>query len=212
VRKPSDLGYSDAGYDLPPVSFIDHLVASEPGAGGALFPELAVKGIQGRLSARRGSLVARVDAVVRLAERPGQWLVWCGLNDESDAVARAVPGAVNVQGADSYGEKVSAVQRFVAGEIRVLVSKVKVLGFGLNFQQCHQMAFLGLSDSYEAYYQAVRRCWRFGQRHPVEAHIVVSEAERLVVENVRRKEVAAALLANELLRHMVTFERKEIAA
>lgn len=211
LRRPSDLGYDDAGFDLPPLRFIDHVVEGS-GAGGTLFPELGVKGIQGRLSARRGSVEPRVARVAALAAGAGQWLVWCGLNDESEAVTRAIPGAVEVQGADAYEHKVAAVRRFLAGDIRVLVSKVKILGFGLNFQHCHQMAFLGLSDSYEAYYQAVRRCWRFGQRHPVDAHVVVSDAERLVVENVRRKEHAGARLAADLLTHMADFERKEIAA
>lgn len=212
VRKPSDLGYPDEGYDLPPLSFIDHLVVADGAPTGALFPELGLKGIQGRLTARRGSVAPRVEEVARLASDGQQWIVWCGLNGESDAVTRAIPGAVNVQGSDAYDVKASAVQRFVTGDIRVLVSKVKILGFGLNFQHCSRMAFLGLSDSYEAYYQAVRRCWRFGQTRPVEAHIIVSEAERLVIENVRQKEHAAAALAAELLTHMSEFERKELAA
>jgi superfamily II DNA or RNA helicase len=212
VRKPSDLGYPDDGYNLPPLTFIDHLIAADGAPVGSLFPELGLKGIQGRLTARRGSVDARVLEVARLASDDEQWIIWCGLNDESSAVTKAIPGAVDVQGSDSYEVKSAAVQRFVAGDIRVLVSKVKILGFGLNFQHCSRMAFLGLSDSYEAYYQAVRRCWRFGQTRPVEAHIVVSEAERLVVENVRKKEAAAAALAAELLTHMSEFERKELAA
>jgi hypothetical protein len=134
------------------------------------------------------------------------------LNEESAALTAAIPDAVEVQGSDSYSEKVGAVQAFVRGDIRVLVSKPKILGFGLNFQHCHQMAFVGLSDSYEAYYQCIRRCWRFGQQRPVDAWVVVSEAERLVVENVRRKEVAASDLARDLLAHMAEFERAEVAA
>lgn len=212
VRTPSDLGYPDDGYVLPALSFIDHLVAADGAPTGALFPELGLKGIQGRLTARRGSVGPRVEEITALARSDEQWLIWCGLNDESDAVTRAIPDAVNVQGQDTYAVKAAAVQRFIAGDIRVLVSKVKILGFGLNFQHCARMAFLGLSDSYEAYYQAVRRCWRFGQLRPVEAHIVVSEAERLVVENVRKKESAAAALSAELLAHMSEFERKELAA
>jgi hypothetical protein len=117
---------------------------------------------------------------------------------------------VNVQGSDSYAEKVGAVQGFVSGSIRVMVSKPKILGFGMNFQHCSHMAFVGLSDSYEAYYQCIRRCWRFGQLRPVHTHIVVSEAERMVVENVRRKEKAAANLSANLLTHLAEFERKEV--
>jgi hypothetical protein len=146
------------------------------------------------------------------AHRACQWLLWCGLNEESDALADAIPDSVDVAGADSYEHKVDAVRAFVRGDVRVLISKLKVLGFGMNFQHCHHMAFVGLSDSYEGYYQGIRRCWRFGQTAPVSVHIVVSEAERQVVENVRRKEAAAADLSAHLLRHLSVFEREELAS
>jgi hypothetical protein len=216
LRKPSDLGYHDAGFALPALSFFDHLTPSE--TSGALFPELGVKGIQGRLAARRGSLAPRVEQVARLTQTGKiahggcAWIVWCGLNEEAEAIAEAVPGAVNVHGADSYAEKVGAVRAFLHGETRVLVTKPKILGFGMNFQHCHHVAFLGLSDSYESYYQCIRRCWRFGQRSPVSVHIVVSEAERLVIENVRRKEATADALATRLLSEMQAFEREELCA
>lgn len=207
VNTPSDIGYADDGFVLPPLKIHDHILQSET-ASGALFPELAAKGIGGRLSARRASLEDRVAEVADLATTTdGAWLIWCGLNDESDALAAAIPGAVNVEGSDSYDEKRQAVEGFLAGDIRVLVSKPKILGFGMNFQHCHQMAFVGMSDSYEAYYQCLRRCWRFGQKHTVNAHIVVSEAESIVVENVRRKQAAARDLSQSLLAHMRDFER-----
>jgi hypothetical protein len=209
LRIPSDIGYDDAGFALPPLTIRDTTVESGR-VGDALFPELGLHGLQGRLSGRRGSLEMRVDATAQLAQKSGAWLLWCGLNTESEALAKAIPGAVEVKGSDSYSEKVGAVQAFIRGDIRVLVSKPKILGFGLNFQHCHQMAFVGMSDSYEAYYQCIRRCWRFGQTKPVDAWIVVSEAERLVVENVRRKEAAASDLARDLMAHMVEFERAEV--
>jgi hypothetical protein len=210
IRTPSDIGYDDAGFTLPALTIRDRTVESER-VGDALFPELGMHGLQGRLSARRGSLDLRVEATAELAKKAGSWLLWCGLNPESEALAKAIPDAVEVKGADSYSEKVGAVQAFVRGDVRVLISKPKILGFGLNFQHCHQMAFVGMSDSYEAYYQCIRRCWRFGQVHPVDAWIVVSEAERLVVENVRRKEAAASDLGRELMAHMADFERAEVA-
>jgi hypothetical protein len=154
----------------------------------------------------------RVEAVRDLTQKPGQWIVWCGLNEESAALSRAIPDAIEVTGADSYAEKRAAVQSFISGQTRVLVSKVPILGFGLNFQQCHQMAFVGLGDSFESYYQAIRRCWRFGQREEVDVAIVVSEAEVGIVENVRRKEAAADTLSRELLKEMGSFEREEICA
>jgi SNF2 family DNA or RNA helicase len=104
------------------------------------------------------------------------------------------------------------VQGFTAGDLSVLVSKVKILGYGMNFQHCSHMVFVGLGDSYEQYYQAIRRCWRFGQARPVDVHVVVSEAERLIVENVRRKEATAHAMSHELLAHLRDFEREELVA
>ena len=210
MRKPSDIGYSDEGYELPPLTITDHVVeGGDPGE--LLFPEFGLKGIQGRQKARRASVEDRCAKVADLASDGAQWLLWCGLNAESDWLAD-VPGAVNVQGKDSYEQKRRAILGFCAGDIRVLVTKMKIAGFGLNFQQCHNMAFVGIGDSYEQYYQAIRRCWRFGQLHPVDAHIVVSNSERAIVSNVRRKQADADEMARQLLTHMRDFEREELGA
>ncbi len=217
-RSPADLGADDTAFRLPTLQIREEVLPSTGNSGGSLFPELGVKGIQGRLAARRTALSARVEAVKRmtLTGRQGHrkgcaWIIWCGLNEETDALAEALPEAVNVSGADSYAEKVGAVQAFVSGQTRILISKPKILGFGMNFQHCHHMAFVGLSDSYETYYQCIRRCWRYGQREIVTASIIISEAERVVVENVRRKERAAVTLASELLKYMPQMGRMEVA-
>ncbi len=217
MRSPKDLGYSDAGFELPPLSIRPEILPMAEGSrSDSLFAELGMKGLSGRLAARRTSLTDRLKTVHRLTTTgPGkrdQWLLWCGLNEESDALAEAIPDSVDVAGSDSYEHKAEGVRAFVRGDVRVMISKLKVLGFGMNFQHCHHMAFVGLSDSYEGYYQGIRRCWRFGQRAPVDVHIVVSEAERQVVENVRRKEAAAADLSAYLLQHLSGFERDELSA
>lgn len=212
MRRPSDLGYADDGFLLPPLRIAERVVECHAPISGALFPEAGLKGIQGRLAARRGSIGDRVDAVTDLVTDGQQWVCWCGLNEESTALARAIPGAVEVRGDDSYSEKVGAVQAFLRGDVRVIVSKAKILGFGLNLQRCARMVFVGLSDSYESYYQCIRRCWRYGQTRPVEAWIVVSEAEQLIVANVRQKEAKADALAAQLLGHMRVFERQEVCA
>lgn len=218
LSSPADLGYDDAAFRLPRLQVHDEVLPIDAPVGDALFPELGVKGLSGRLAARRTSLDDRIAAVKRLTETGRtahggcQWLLWCGLNEEADALTDAIDGSVNVAGSDSYEHKVEAVRAFVASETRVLVSKLKILGFGMNFQHCHHMAFVGMSDSYEGYYQGIRRCWRYGQRHPVHAHIIVSEAEQMVVENVRRKEAAAANLSAQLRAHMRDFERAEVVA
>jgi hypothetical protein len=212
LRKPSDIGYPDDRFILPALRIHDRIVDSE-NTGGTLFAELGMKGIGGRLKARKGSLEARVDAAANIIDEYGvTWLAWCGLNDESRLLAEAVPGMIEVCGSDSYAKKVGAVNSFVSGETRKLASKIRILGYGMNFQHCSHMLFLGIGDSFEQYYQGIRRCWRFGQTKPVDVHIVVSEAEQLVVENVRRKEATHDALGSELLAHMRDFEKEEIEA
>jgi len=203
---------------LPALSIRDHVIEVSGPTGDTLFPELSTKGLKGRLTVRRGSLDDRVAAAASLianapkGHRSCQWLVWCGLNEEAEALSAAIPNAVNVQGSDDYDAKVDAARGFAHGLVKVIVSKARIFGYGMNFQNCHHMAFVGMSDSYEQYYQCVRRSWRFGQMKPVEAHVIVSEAEQVIVENVRRKEAAAASLAEGLIAHMREFEREELAS
>lgn len=210
LKHPSDIGYSDDGFKLPPLRIHSCEIPSGTLAG-VLFPELGVYGLSGRLEARRGALTDRIAALQTLiAEHPGQWIIWCALNSESDALASVLPDAVNVQGSDSYADKVGAVESFIDGRIRLLVTKPKILGFGLNLQQCRQMAFFGLTDSYESYYQCIRRCWRFGQTQPVDAYVIISEAERVVVRNIQAKEARADKLNRELLTNMLDVEREAL--
>jgi len=212
LRHPSDLGYPDDGFILPELRIHDAVIPAGGPMGGMLFPSMAVKGIQGRLAARRGSLTDRVAAAASLMNGHDSWIAWCGLNQESEALAAAVPDALEVCGNDSYAEKVGAVHSFVNGETRALVTKARILGFGMNFQHCSRMVFVGLSDSYETYYQCIRREWRYGQTQPVDVWIVVSEAEQAIVDNVRRKEQTAASMARDLLAEMTEFEREELTA
>mgnify|MGYP001586196977 CR=1 FL=1 len=212
LRRPSDLGFSDDGYLLPPLTIRQEIVASDTAPAEYLFHGMGLGGIRGRQLARRQSLKLRVEATLRLIEsRPGQWIVWCGLNDEQQDIAHALNGAgVSVAGSDSAESKQARLTAFIRGDARVLISKVRIAGFGLNLQGCHQMAFLGLGDSWEQYFQAIRRCWRFGQMEPVTVHVVVSEAEMEIVTNIRRKEHDAEALADALVRHMADAEREEI--
>jgi superfamily II DNA helicase RecQ len=159
-------------------------------------------GVGGRANIRRSTLDARVNASADLASRDGQWIIWCGLNDEADGVTQLVDGAVNVSGTMTPYEKADIFEAFQDGDVRVLVTKPSIAGFGMNFQNCHQMIFVGLSDSWESYYQAVRRCWRFGQESPVDAYVVVSELEQQIVENIIRKEQTVAEWVDRLVRHM----------
>ena len=212
IRTPSDLGFEQAGYDLPPLELSEERVPVDIGpTNGVMFPTLA-KGIQGRHAARRGSLDARVARTLELIRSDAeQWLVWCGLNDEGRALARALGDeAVLIEGADSTEAKVERERAWRTGAVRVLITKPSIFGWGLNWQHCRRMAFLGLGDSFEAYFQAIRRCWRFGQTEPVRVHIVLSDAEGAVIENVRRKEEEHERTVTEVVARMRDWERAEL--
>lgn len=209
IKRPSDLGYSDSQFVLPELRLHEHVVEAQ-GNGEYLFPMQAAT-LPERIHARRDSTVQRVSELVRIiSESPDQWLVWCNLNTESEQVTKAIKHAVQVTGSDTPEYKATTVMGFVRGEIRVLVSKPSIIGFGMNLQNCHQVVFLGLSDSYEQFYQAVRRCWRFGQTQPVDCHIVIANTEGAVLANIKRKETDAERMAQNMVEHMRTLTRDEI--
>lgn len=202
LRKPSDLGHDDDGYDLPPLTVQHHVIAADPEttkAAGLLFAAEAAT-LSERRNARKASVGARVAECAALVNGDSResWVVWCDLNAESEALASAIDGAVEIRGSNTTEEKEAALEDFAAGRARVLVSKPSICGFGLNWQHAARMAFVGVTDSFEAYYQAVRREWRFGQTRPVEVHIFASELEGRVIANLKRKENDARKMADEL--------------
>lgn len=214
VKKPSSLGYDDGAYDLPPLETRETIVASDLAQArkaGLLFVQ-EVNTLDEQRAARRSSLQARADAAAALvaAEPNEQWMLWCDLNDEGDALTAAVPGAVQIKGADSPDSKESRILDFAEGRIRVLVTKPSIAGAGVNLQRCARMAFVGIGHSFEAYYQAVRRCWRFGQTRPVHAHVITSEAEGRVLDNLRRKQVDAEHMAEEMGVETAAFVKNEM--
>ena len=205
IRKPSDLGYSDDTFILSALEINDctvetprEAVTDDIGQMGLFAME--AKTLSDQRQVRKASLQLRVEAAAELANSNSeQWLIWCDLNDESSALAAAIDGAMEVTGSDSDQHKEDAMLRFQEGAIRVLVSKPSICGFGMNFQQCHNVAFVGLSHSYEAFYQAIRRCWRYGQQQPVQAHIIYDVAEGAVVQNIRRKENNSTAMAEAMV-------------
>jgi hypothetical protein len=205
VRRPSDIGYPDDGYDLPGLDIISHLVDVDLEREGQLIP-LGLGGVSGRAEIRRQTIEARCALTADLveAELDEPWVLWCGLNAEAELLAELLPKAVNVQGSDHPQAKADALLDFADGATRVLITKPSIAAFGLNWQHCARTAFVGLSDSYEAYYQALRRFHRYGQTRRVEAHIVLSEIEQEIAENVRRKEQQAAVFTAELVEAMRT--------
>jgi len=205
IRKPSDLGYEDGDFVLPPLEIRDCTVETPRQAATSDDGQIAMFAMEARTlndqrKVRKDSLSLRVDAAASLANgNDEQWLVWCDLNDESKALTAAINGAVEVSGSDSDDHKRQAAIDFQDGKIRVLVSKPSIFGFGLNFQGCHNVAFVGLSHSYEAFYQAIRRCWRFGQQQPVNAHIIYDVAEGRVIDNIRRKKADSIAMAESMV-------------
>jgi hypothetical protein len=211
IRKPSDLGYEDGGFTLPALVMHSHVVEAHAVQEGALFA-LEATTLQERQQARKGTTQERCKAVAKIvATKPNEpWLVWTNLNDESATVSSMIPGSTEVTGSDTNESKERDMLGFITGDVQILVSKPSICGFGLNFQRCANVVFLGLSDSYEQFYQAVRRCYRFGQTQEVHCHIVTSDIEGAVVANIKRKEADAARMAEEMVSHMRDMNEAEI--
>lgn len=208
LSKPSDFGYEDTGFILPELHVTHHSIKYGKPQPGRFFIKLADT-LDERREARRKTVFERSNKTAELVNSSNeQWLVWCGLNAEGEQLSRLINGGVEVKGADSDEHKERAMLDFAAGNIRVLITKAKIAGFGMNWQNCHNMAFCGISDSYESYYQAVRRCWRFGQEHPVNVHIVTTDIEKRVVENIQRKEKGLINMRDEMIK--VTKDRSKI--
>ncbi len=202
-KRPQDLGYEEEGYELPELRIHEESVEStstELIDGQMMMFAPVGKTLLERRSARRNSLMDRVARAAEIAnETREQVLVWCDLNSESKALTEAIKGAVEVEGSMSLEEKEKGITGFLLGENRVLVSKPSIAGFGINAQNAHIEIFVGLSDSFESYYQAVRRCWRFGQEQPVDVYIIISDAEGAVKENIQRKQRDAERMTDELI-------------
>ena len=209
IRKPSNLGYDDGKFILPPLRMHEHMVRSKQ-SGDFLFPIQAAT-LQERIGARRDSISERVQKVSEIINgTKGPWIVWCNLNTESEAATRSIEGAVEVRGSDPMEVKADRLMAFAQGKIRCLVSKPSIAGFGMNFQICHNVAFLGLSDSYEQFYQAIRRCWRFGQKKTVDCHIVIADTEGAVMHNIKRKEEESGRMADSLVSHMADLSKRQL--
>lgn len=202
LRKPSDIGFSDEGFELPALDIKTHILESGITVPGRLFADSA-DGIAEQRAARKATLGSRVAQVASLvaAEPNVPWLVWCELNAEGDALEDAIGDAVQVSGADDDDAKAAKMLGFASGTHRVMVTKPSIAGFGMNWQHCARIAFVGASYSYEQFYQAVRRCWRFGQRLPVVVHVVTTDVEQGAARALARKqaqhdEMSAAMVGN----------------
>lgn len=210
IRKPSDLGFDDSKHELPPLVYHEHVIETDPDDGLFVNP---AQGLQERNKARKESIDDRVAKAAEIANAiDGPVLVWCHLNDESEKLKNAIIDAVEVKGSDKPEHKEKTLLGFAHNEIKCLVTKPKIAGFGMNWQNCADIIFVGLSDSWESYYQAVRRCWRFGQDKPVNVHVISADTEGAVVDNIKRKDAQNIKLGKEMVKHMQTMMEKEIFA
>jgi hypothetical protein len=200
VRKPSDLGFEDRNFILPPLVENEHFVEAKSLANGMLFAMPAVTMPEQR-DERKRTIEERCQRVAELTNTGKPALVWCHLNPEGDLLERMIPGAVQVSGKDKDETKEEKFLDFASGKIRVIVTKPKIGAWGLNFQHCdHVVGFP--SHSFEQYYQGVRRCWRFGQKNTVTADLVTTEGERGVLENLRRKAAQADKMFDRIVHYM----------
>lgn len=201
MRRPSDLGFDDSRFILPPLDEQEHMVNVTKLADGFLFPLPAV-GLKEQREERRRSIDERCEKVASLVADTGKpALVWCHMNDEGDQLARLIKDSVQVSGKDSDEAKEDKFLAFQSGEARVLVCKPKIGAWGLNFQHCNHVTFFP-SHSFEQYYQGVRRCWRFGQTKPVHVDVVTTEGEQSVLKNLQRKAGQADKMFSDLVSYM----------
>ncbi len=203
---PKKLGYNISGYDLPALNVHQIIADGNTIANEAL-------SLTERRAARRESLELRCKAAAELVNGSNEnWLVWCDLNDEAALLHKLIDGSTNVQGSDNPEFKSRAMLDFAEGKLKCLITKPKIAGYGMNWQNCSKMIFVGLSDSFEAYYQAVRRCWRFGQKSDVDVYIIISSREGTVKENIERKQAENERMKAHLIELTKDITKRELTA
>jgi hypothetical protein len=200
IRRPSDLGFADGPFVLPPLIEQQTVIRNTGETTDGLFTMPATSLFEQRRE-QRATLAARCEAVASLVRHSGPVVVWCHLNEEGDLLEQLIPDAVQVAGKDSDDRKEALFTAFATGNERVLITKPKIGGFGLNWQHCAHMTVFP-SHSFEQYYQSVRRCWRFGQTRPVTVDVITTEGGATVLQNLQRKAAAAEKMFGELIRHM----------
>jgi SAM-dependent methyltransferase len=209
LRNPSDIGFDGSRYILPAPEYIEHVVETDQ--SGDLFAKPA-QTLAERRKAQRDSIESRCKALADVvnADQSEPWLIWCHLNDEAEMLHQLIPGSVNVQGSDKPEDKAARMMDFSHGNLRVLISKPKICGFGMNWQHCARMAFVGLDDSFEKFYQAVRRCYRFGQNRNVLVHLFTAENEGQILQNLKRKELQHHEMSEKMIAHMKDIMNTEL--
>ncbi len=186
AEMPSDLGGDDAGFVLPPMKIVRHRAEASPIKGSDLFGMVDMSAISMH-DVKRKTASHRAQAIADLVDGSEPWVIWCDTDYEADAIRALLPDAAEVRGSHSPEQKESTLRAFSDGSVRTIITKPSICGFGLNWQHCAKTAFVGRTFSYEAWYQAVRRFWRFGQKREVEVHLIVAEGEEAIARVIDRK-------------------------
>ena len=207
VKNPKDIGYPDDRYNLPKLN-ISHIIVDSKVTKGQLISSVA-KSLQERRQARKDSIVDRVNVVGNLIKDMDSCLIWVDYNDESAYIKKSF-NITEVKGADTDEHKENSMLGFANGDIKFLVSKPSICGFGMNFQKCHNMIFCGISDSYEKFYQAVRRCYRFGQENEVNVYVIISRRELSVLNNIKKKQEQHDKMSYEMVERTSEILKNEI--
>lgn len=208
LTSPADLGFDGSEYDLPDIEYHEYVIDTVP--QGTLFVEPA-QGLLERNKARRDSINDRVEIAANIVNKLDEpSVVWCHLNEESEKLHNRIDGSIQVKGSDSDIHKSRSMLDFSDGKIKCLITKPKIAGFGMNWQSSRHCVFVGLSDSWESFYQAIRRQWRFGQTKTVHVHVVSADTEGAVVENIKRKDQQHREMADAMMEHMRDLTKKTV--
>lgn len=206
---PSELGYDNNGFILPKLNIIEHVIKIGKPNKGEFFAQKA-KSLNERRAARRDSIEEKIDIIKKIISKDELYLIWCDLNKESEALNKEIIGSIEITGSQDNEFKENAMIDFSSGKYKILITKPKIGGFGMNWQHCNNVIFVGLSDSYESFYQAIRRCWRFGQKKEVNCHIITTDIEGNIVDNIKRKEADSQKMRKEMIVHMQDISKNNL--
>lgn len=209
IRKPSDLGYDDKGFKLPSLNMIPVITNAQYVPVDELFFS-GLKGLKQRADVRNQTAEKKLAEIKKLIDGKEQWIIWCGLDVEAKFAKDNIEDAHEVKGSDDAEKKAQTFEEFQDKKIRILITKPKIGGFGMNFQNCHNMIFFGMNDSWESFYQCIRRCYRFGQKKEVNVYMVLSDIEMEIYENIKRKGEMSERMMNGLIEEVKTYEMEEL--
>lgn len=210
ITKPSDIGFDDDGFILPEIKYHQHIIEAKSKSAFGFFPEIA-QTLNDRRKVRNETIEIRCKKAAKLINSTSQaWAIWCNLNAESEMLSKIIKDSKEVAGQHSNEIKTERMINFAEGKLKRIVTKPKIAGLGMNWQICNKAAFVGLSDSWEQFYQAVRRIWRFGQDKEVDIHIFIEEREGAVLKNIQRKDKQAMAMIQAMVKYMKEITKKEL--